>query len=107
MFEVTQAALEQLQLQFKDQDVTPIRVYLAAGCGGPRLALALDEQKETDNVYTSGDFTFVVDKALMTTAAPVKLEFDQHSGFAVTSAMKMDSSASSCSSCSSCCGSCS
>ena len=67
------------------------------------MALALDEQKESDNVYTFGEFTFVVDKALMTTAAPIKVEFDQHSGFAVSSSMKMDSS----SSCSSCGGSCS
>jgi len=31
MFEVTQAALEQLELQFENQDITPIRVYMAAG----------------------------------------------------------------------------
>ncbi len=63
------------------------------------MALALDEQKETDNAYTFGDFTFVVDKALMTTAAPIKVEFDQHYGFTVSSSMKMDSSG--CSGCSS------
>ncbi len=68
------------------------------------MALALDEQKDTDNVYTFDKFTFVVDKALMTTAAPIKVEFDQYSGFSVSSSMKMDSSASSCSSCG---GSCS
>jgi hypothetical protein len=31
MFEVTPAALEQLELQFENQDITPIRVYMAAG----------------------------------------------------------------------------
>ncbi len=31
MFELTKAAKEQLDLHFANQDVSPIRVYMAAG----------------------------------------------------------------------------
>lgn len=35
------------------------------GCDGPHLALALDEQKDTNIVYEIGGYTFLVETPLM------------------------------------------
>lgn len=68
------------------------------------MALALDEQKDSDDVFDVEGFMFVVDKALAQTAAPMKVDFDHYYGFNVKSSMQMESggSCSSCSSCSTC-----
>ena len=100
MFELTKAAKEQLDMHFTGKDVSPIRVYMAAGCGGPRLALALDEQKDNDAVHKIDGYTFLVETDLMNEVQPVSVEFDPHMGFNIKSSLKV--SASGCSSCSSC-----
>lgn len=46
MINVTTLAQEQVRLYFEGKDIVPIRIFLnSAGCGGPSLAMALDEKK--------------------------------------------------------------
>lgn len=99
MLELTESAKNQLDKYFETQEKSPIRVYLASGCGGPMLALALDEQKSNDNTYDIMGFQFLVDKSLMDTVAPIKIDLTE-AGFVINSSLKVDPS--SCSSCSSC-----
>jgi len=99
MFELSDAAKKQLDMYFANHEVSPIRVYMANGCGGPRLALGLDEENENDEVYEVEGFKFLVDKSLMKIAAPIKVDFNEM-GFFITSSMKL--SPGGCSSCSSC-----
>ena len=51
MFTLQPAAKAQLDEHFGGKDKEPIRIYLASGCGGPRLGLALDEKKDNDQIF--------------------------------------------------------
>jgi Fe-S cluster assembly iron-binding protein IscA len=101
MFEVSKAAKEQLDMHFEGKEASPIRVYLAGGCGGPRLALALDDQKDTDVVYEVDGHTFLVEKTLMGEAKTMLVEFHPYMGFNVKSELKIQNTGG-CSSCTSC-----
>lgn len=100
MFELTKAAMEQLNKHFAGKEVSPIRIHMAARCGGPRLALVLDEQKDNDVVYEIGGYTFLIDSSLMDEAKPISVEFHQYMGFDIKSGLKMNFSG--CTSCTSC-----
>ena len=76
MLEVTKSATEKISEYLKDREVTPIRIFLnAGGWGGPSLAMVLDEQKDTDNVFDIDGFKFIVDKEFMKEAEPIKVDF--------------------------------
>ena len=63
MLEITKSATDKIAEYLKDREVTPIRIFLnAGGCGGPSLAMALDESKDTDQVFDIDGFQFIVDK---------------------------------------------
>lgn len=64
--------------------------------------MALDETKDTDEIYEVDGFKYIVDKEFLKEAAPINVDFMEY-GFKVTSSLKFDQS-SSCGSCSS--GSC-
>lgn len=101
MFTLTEGAKEQLDNYFAQQTEIPsIRIYLAGGWGGPQLGLALDEQKDTDDVFEDSGYTFLVDKSLMQTASPITIDASQY-GFKVDSSLKMDAGGG-CGSCTSC-----
>jgi hypothetical protein len=71
MVEITEAARRELDEYFADKEKAPIRIYLSAGgCSGPRLALALDEAGETDDLFEAGGYQFIVDKDLAVQARP-------------------------------------
>ena len=98
MFEVTDSATQQISEYFTDKDVKPIRVFLnEGGWGGPSLALALDEQKESDETYEVGGYTYLVDKVLLEKAAPVKIDFTGF-GFKIDCSMEFSRQAG-CSGC--------
>lgn len=62
--EITQVAQEKLKeiMEEKGAASQSVRIYIAGfGWGGPSFGLALDEQKENDEVDTAGDIKFVVD----------------------------------------------
>jgi hypothetical protein len=61
------------------------------------LAMALDEPKDTDNVYKVNGFQFVIDKEFFEKAKPVKVDFLGY-GFKISSSIEFGSA--SCSSCS-------
>ena len=101
MLNLTTGAKELLDQHFSGkQEISPIRVYMAPSCGGPSLGLALDEQKDTDDILEVQGYTFLVDKSLMQTAAPIKID-GSPCGFKVTSSLNTEDGG--CSSCS-CCG---
>jgi len=98
MVEVTEAASQQISEYFKDRDATPIRIFLNdGGWGGPSLAMALDEPKETDNVYDVNGFQFIMDKDFDEKAKPVSVDFLGY-GFKISSSIDFGQAAG-CSSC--------
>ena len=76
MIEVTKLATEQIAEYFKGKEVSPIRIFLnAGGWGGPSLAMALDESKDTDQVFEIDGFKYIVDKEFMEKAKPINIDF--------------------------------
>jgi hypothetical protein len=57
--------------------------------------MALDEPKETDNLYEINGFKFIVDKNFYEKAKPVKVDFLGY-GFKITSGIDFGASCSSC-----------
>ena len=57
--------------------------------------MALDEPKESDDVYDIDGFTYVVDKEFMKVAQPVKVDFIDY-GFKLTSSIKFDAACGGC-----------
>ena len=103
MFEVTEAATEQISEYFKGKDVSPIRIFLnEGGWGGPGLAMALDEPKDTDEVYEVDGYKYLVNKEFMEKAASIKVDFAMY-GFKLDSEMDFISGCGSCSTEGSCC----
>ena len=79
MLEVTTAATQQIEQYFKDKDVSPIRIFLnEGGWGGPGLAMALDEPKETDETIEIEGFQYIVDKDFMQKVQPIKVDFQAY-----------------------------
>ncbi len=103
MVEVTEAASKQIAEYFTDKDPVPVRIFVnSGGWGGPSLAMALDEAKDTDEVYEIDGFKYVVDKEFLKEATPIKVDFLE-TGFKVTSSINFDSACGSCSTEGSCC----
>jgi iron-sulfur cluster assembly protein len=59
------------------------------------LAMALDEPKDTDNVYDVNGFQFVMDKDFDRKAQPVKVDFLGY-GFSISSNLTFSESCSAC-----------
>ena len=94
MLTVTDSAQTALKEHFEKQNLnSAIRVFLSqGGWSGPSLALALDESKETDNVYDINGITYLIDKALSEQAKEVKVDFvdnNGRSGFSVSSELNL------------------
>lgn len=85
MVELTQSAKQQLDNHFNGKGVSPIRVYMAPSCGGPRLALALDEKRDNDSVHEVSGYTFLVEEELLKSAGAITVDMTPY-GFLVTSA---------------------
>ncbi len=60
--------------------------------------MAMDSQKETDEVYEFGGITFLADKEFMKKATPVKVDFGI-TGFLIDSNIDFGPSSGACSSC--------
>ena len=90
MLYLTPKAKELLDQHFAEkQETSSIRVFMAPSCGGPSLGLALDEQKDTDDVHEVQGYTFLVDKSLMQTAAPIMIDGSPY-GFKITSSLSTE-----------------
>jgi len=96
MLEVTKLATDKLNEYFKNKEREPIRIFLnSGGCGGPSLAMALDEQKDTDDVFDIDGFKYIVDKELMKEAEPIKVDF-AHFGFQLDCSLEFEEGCSAC-----------
>lgn len=64
--------------------------------------MALDEPKDTDNVYAVNGFEFIVNKDFMEKAQPIKVDFHEI-GFKIDSNIELKSACSSCGTTGTCC----
>lgn len=104
MLNITDEAKAKLAEYFEGKDAEPVRIYLAMGCGGAQLALALDAVKDTDEVVEVDGYTLVIDKELYAQGTTFTIEGSEM-GFAVTSDMVMPEAPKQ-GACGSCCGGC-
>ncbi len=77
MFEVSEEAMDNIK-QFLAEQEAPraIRVLMdEGGWKGPHLIMALDMQKEDDEVFTERGVTFVIEKALFERVAPIRIGY--------------------------------
>lgn len=102
MFTVTENAQQKIAEHFLDKAVMPIRIFLnQGGCGGPQMAMALDEKKETDSIFKFAGVEYLVDTTFFEEAKPIAVDFIE-TGFKVTSRLEL-TGCSSCSTEGSCC----
>ncbi|THB64520.1 MAG: adhesin [Desulfovibrio sp.] len=87
MIEMTDTARQELDKYFADKDKAAIRIFVAAGCGGAQLALALDEASDNDSTFTADGYDFVVDKALADEGQPFSIDMSPM-GFAIDSKLE-------------------
>jgi len=66
------------------------------------MAMALDESKQTDEVFEIDGFKYIVDKEFLAKVKPIKVDF-LVSGFKVDCGIDFTSGCSSCSTTGSCC----
>jgi Fe-S cluster assembly iron-binding protein IscA len=103
MLKVTESAIKKIAEYFKDREVKPIRIFLhGGGCGGPSLAMVLDEPKDSDNVFDIDGFKFIIDKEFMNEAEPIKIDFTR-SGFQFYCSLEFEEGCSACATSDSCC----
>lgn len=91
MLEVTAQANEKLVEYMQENNITSsLRVFVTqGGCSGPALALALDEEKQGDEVFQKADLVFLVEKTLLEQCGSISVDYldaDSRSGFSVQSA---------------------
>jgi Fe-S cluster assembly iron-binding protein IscA len=101
MFNVTQTAQDQIAQYFKMHAIKPIRVFLSQGCSGPRIAMAIDEIRNTDKVFKINGIEYVVEKELLKQAQPIEVDF-MGDGFRISSSLKLGGGCSGCGSTGSC-----
>ncbi len=96
MLEITKAATDKLAEFLKDREVPAIRIFLnTGGCGGPSLGMALDEPRDTDDVFTIDGFKFIADKDFMKAAEPIKVDFSGF-GFQFDCGLEFEDTCSAC-----------
>lgn len=102
MLEVTQDAQNQVKAYFAGSPIKPIRIFLHdGGCGGPQIAMAIDERRETDQAFKVGELEFLVDKTFLTQAQPITVDFVT-TGFKITSSIQLPQGCSGCGASSTC-----
>ncbi len=79
--EITQLAQEELRkvLESKNNLDRPLRLYIAGmGWGGPTFGIALDEQKEGDEVIKSDGFTFLLDEDMKNNFSDFSIDYSNN-----------------------------
>ena len=95
MFEVSEEALEKIRQFLEAQKgLQSIRILMTeGGWKGPYLVMALDEQKENDEVFTVKDVTFLVENKLFERVKPIHIDYTHStlgSGFTLKSELMKD-----------------
>jgi iron-sulfur cluster assembly protein len=77
MFEVSEEASEKIREFLEGREgLQSIRILMTeGGWKGPYLVMALDEEKENDEVFTEKGVTFLVEKALFERAKPIRIGY--------------------------------
>ncbi|MFA7382361.1 MAG: IscA/HesB family protein [Desulfurivibrionaceae bacterium] len=76
MLEVTESAISNInEYLAKNKIDSAIRVVIQNGCGGASLSLNLDEKRDSDQVFTKGGITFLVDDGMFATTGAIKVDF--------------------------------
>jgi iron-sulfur cluster assembly protein len=84
MITLSDSAKAQLDGYFADKEKSPIRVFLAGGCCGPKLSLALDEAKDGDESFEASGYTLLAEKTLLAAAGAISIDMTEY-GFSVDS----------------------
>lgn len=101
MFTVTPEAQKEVASFFEGKELQPIRIFIhGGGCGGPMVAMALDEKKDNDTSFEIAGITYVVENDLFEAGKPFEVAFNGM-GFAVNSSLKLEAAGGGCSGCSS------
>ena len=96
MFTVTNAAQNEVAEYFKTHDKNNIRVFLMdGGCGGPQLAMALDEKKSEDEAYEISGVSYILEPGLLEKAQSIEIDFMDDS-FKINSNLPSGCSCSGC-----------
>ena len=103
MLTVTEKAQEQISAFFKGREAKPIRIFLTNGCGGPQIAMGLDEATDQDSVFEFSGIQYLVEKTLLDQAKPIEIDFGVD-GFKITSSLELGAACGGCGSTSNCCG---
>lgn len=105
MFSITDKANEMIKEFMKNRkENLPIRVMVfEGGCSGTSLGMALDEQKQDDQVFEENGLTFVINQDLFNEIQPITVDYIETphgTGFKLSSGFV--SAGGGCGSCSSC-----
>ena len=107
MITVTDSAKKELDAYFNGNPPNSIRVFLSGGgCSGPRLALALDDPKDSDSKAEEQGYTFCMDKHLLAQVSHVTVNYS-YMGFSVDPKVPLPDAGSKCGSCASASSGCS
>ena len=75
---ITKKALTEIKNVLKEKNTASkkIRIFLAGiGWGGPTFNLALDEQKENDEIYLEDSVDFIADRSLIEQYRGFKIDY--------------------------------
>lgn len=77
MFEVTEKAMEMIRkfLEGREGSQSIRLLETEGGWKGPYLVMALDERKESDQVFTEKEVTFLIEKELFDRAKPISVDY--------------------------------
>lgn len=104
MIQVTKEAQQQIKAYFENKTLKPIRIFLNNGCGGPQLAMAVDEKKDNDDSFEIDGIEYLMDSQLLKDAKPVEVSYSG-TGFQLSSSLELSSACGSCGTHGSCCSS--
>jgi Fe-S cluster assembly iron-binding protein IscA len=105
MIMLTETARQELEAYFSEKEKTPLRVFIASGCQGPRLALALDDPTEDDEQVKDGSLVLCIAKDLYALTGKITVDMNPM-GFVVNSENPLSSFMETGGGCSSCGGGC-
>lgn len=96
MLEITPQAKTKLVEYLKENNITsPLRVFInQSGCSGSSLALALDEQKDGDQVFNEDSLTFLAEKSMLEQCGTITVDYIEatgNAGFSLRSANPLPS----------------
>ncbi len=99
MLTITKAAQNEVNKFFEQHNKGAIRIFLhEGGCGGPQLAMGVDEKKKDDQSFAIGGVEYLIETKLLKDAQPLEIDFAQ-AGFKITSNLALGGGG--CSGCSS------